>query len=312
MEALPLPVLADPTPEIDPRRVWATIARSAWLILGCVLLALAAGGIAVRRMEPVYQSSASIRVDARPGTVSAAAMYGMATDNVNLVATAIEELNSRSLSNDVADSLGLRLQLVEPRRTPRSAVVAWARVEPAAPLGGYQFVQASDNRVTVREISGKTIGTFPLASPIALPGVTVQLAPTALAKDGEATLRVSSLEEASAMVRGRANVTQPNLNANIVLVTFEGNDPILVRDLANVMAARFVRKRLEAEKAGARSTLVLLRRQLDTLGSEMREREQHAPEDEPGAAGDRRPHPARVDLRRGIGENRKGKSFHWT
>ena len=67
MEALPLPALADPAPEIDPRRVWATIARSAWLILGCVLLALAAGALAVRRMDPVYQSTASIRIDARPG-----------------------------------------------------------------------------------------------------------------------------------------------------------------------------------------------------------------------------------------------------
>src|SRR5215218_3758555 len=120
MEALPLPVLADPAPEIDPRRVWATIARSAWLILGCVLLALAAGAVAVRRMEPVYQSAASIRIDARPGTAGAVAMYGIPTDNVNLVATAMEELSSRSPSQDVADSLGLRLQIAEPRRTPRS------------------------------------------------------------------------------------------------------------------------------------------------------------------------------------------------
>ena len=129
MEALPLPVLADPAPEIDPRRVWATIARSAWLILGCVLLALAAGAVAVRRMEPVYQSTASIRIDSRPGTTSAAAMYGLPTDNVNLVATAIEELNSRSLSNDVVDSLGLRLVVGEPQRMPRSAVLAWAKVD---------------------------------------------------------------------------------------------------------------------------------------------------------------------------------------
>ena len=69
MEALPLPVLADPAPEIDPRRVWATIARNAWLILGCVLLALTAGAVAVRRMEPVYQSTASIPVALRPPCV---------------------------------------------------------------------------------------------------------------------------------------------------------------------------------------------------------------------------------------------------
>src|SRR3954452_20675261 len=157
MEALPLPMLADPATEIDPRRVWATIARSAWLILGCVLLALAAGAVAVRRMEPVYQSTASIRIDARTGTAGAAALYGLPTDNVNLVATAMEELTSRSLSSDVADSLGLRLQVVEPRRMARSSVVVWARVDSGAPLHGYRFVRASSNRVTVRELSGKTI-----------------------------------------------------------------------------------------------------------------------------------------------------------
>src|SRR5258705_3051021 len=165
MEALPLPVLADPAPEIDPRRAWATIARSGWLILGCVLLALAAGAVAVRRMEPLYQATASIRIDARPGTMSPAAMYGMPTDNVNLVATAMEELTSRSLASDVADSLGLRLQLVAPRRTARSAAIHSARVEAGAPLRSYTFVQASNHRATVRELSGKTIGTFPLDSP---------------------------------------------------------------------------------------------------------------------------------------------------
>ncbi|HEX7977611.1 MAG TPA: polysaccharide biosynthesis tyrosine autokinase, partial [Gemmatimonadaceae bacterium] len=118
----------------------------------------------------------------------------------------------------------------------------------------------------------KTIGTFPIASAIALPGASVQLAPNALA-NGDVTLQLASLEQASAIVRARMQATQPNLNANIVLVTYEGNDPVLVRDLANVTAARFVRKRLEAEKAGARSTLVLLRQQLDTLGREMRSRE---------------------------------------
>ncbi|MEO8563011.1 MAG: polysaccharide biosynthesis tyrosine autokinase [bacterium] len=271
MEALPLPVLADPTPEIDPRRIWATIARSAWLILGCVLLSLAAGAVAVRRMEPVYQSSASVRIDAKPGNMGAA-MYGLPTDNVNLVATAMEELSSRSLSNDVADSLGLRLQVAEPLRTPRSAVIGWARVASAAPLRAYRFVQASNNRVTVRELGGPTLGTFPLTSTIALPGVSLRLAPSALLK-GDASLQVTSLEEASAIVRGRASVTQPNMNANIVLITYEGNDPQLVLDLANVTASRFVRKRLEAEKAGARSTLALLRTQLDTLGGEMRVRE---------------------------------------
>ena len=56
-------------------------------------------------------------------------------------------------------------------------VIEWARVDGKAPLRSYSFVQASNNRVTVRELSGKTIGTFPIASAIALPGASVQLTP---------------------------------------------------------------------------------------------------------------------------------------
>jgi len=273
MEALPLPVLADPAPEIDPRRVWATIARSAWLILGCVLLALAAGAVAVRRMDPVYQATASIRVDAKSVSSSTAAMmYGLPTDNVNLVATAMEELTSRSLSQDVADSLGLRLQVDLPRRAARSAIIAWAKVDSAAPMRRYRFTPGAGGKVTVHEISGSTAGSYDAHAIITLPGVSLRLADSALAT-GEAVLQVISLSDASGVVRSRLQVMQPNLNANIVTVTYEGNDPILVRDVANVVAARFVRKRLEAEKAGARSTVVLLRKQLDTLGREMAARE---------------------------------------
>ena len=272
MEALPLPVLADPAPEIDPRRVWATIARSAWLILGCVLLALAAGAMAVRRMEPVYQSTASIRIDARPGVTSAAAMYGLPSDNVNLVATAMEELTSRSLANDVVDSLGLRLVVSEPRRTPRSAVIASAHVDAAAPLATYRLALWGKDQVSVQELGGTPIGKFPLAGTIAVPGASFRLVASALA-NGEAVVQVASLEGASADLRARMNVGQPNLNANILTVTYEGNDPEMVREVANAVAARFVRKRLESEKASARSTVVLLRRQLDTLGREMRLRE---------------------------------------
>ena len=272
MEALPLPVLADPAPEIDPRRVWATIARSAWLILGCVLLALAAGAVAVRRMEPVYQSTASIRIDARPDAAIATAMYGLPSDNVNLVATAIEELSSRSLSNDVVDSLGLRLVVGEPARTPRSAVLVWAKVDADAPLRAYRLTAFGDKQVNVQELGGRAVGKFPLAGAVAVPGATFRLAESALAQ-GAAVVQVVPLEAAAAAVRARTQVNQPNLNANIVTVTYEGNDPVMVREVANVLAARFVRKRLEAEKAGARTTVVLLRRQLDTLGREMRQRE---------------------------------------
>ncbi len=271
MESLPAPVLSDTAPEVDLRRVWATIARSAWLILGCVLLSLGAGVVAVRRMDPVYQATASIRLDAR-GANAAAALYGVQSDNVNLMATAQEVMTSRSLASEVADSLGLRLKVDEPRRTPRSTIIAAAHVDSTAPMATYHIVAAAPGQVTVRDGANKTVGTFPANGPISLPGVRLGLAGGATAS-GEAILSVTSSEDALNLVRGHTSVVQPNPSANILTVTFDGNDPVLVRDVSNVLATRFVRKRLEAEKAGARSTLSLLRRQLDTLTTEVRTRE---------------------------------------
>lgn len=272
MEALPGSILADSAPEVDLRRVWATIARSAWLILGCVLLSLAAGAVAIRRLEPVYQATATVRLDARGASNAAAAIYGISSDNTNLLATAMEVMTSRSLASDVADSLGLRLQLDEPRRTARSAVIAFAHVDSAAPLTSYHLVPSVRGQLTVRDLSNRIVGTYLSASVINLPGARFRLADSALAA-GPALVRVTSAEEALGLVRGHVSVLQPNANANILNVTFEGNDPVLVRDVSNVLATRFVRKRLEAEKAGARSTVLLLRRQLDTLAGEMRARE---------------------------------------
>ena len=272
MEALPAPLLTDSSPDLDLRRVWATVARSAWLILGCVLLSLGAGVVAVRRMDPVYQATASIRIDPRNESSPAAAFYGVTSDNTNLMATAMEVLTSRSLANDVADTLGLRLQLDEPRRTPRSAVIASAHVDSLAPLVSYRLVPGAGGSVSVRDLSNRPLRSVRGSALIALPGITFRLRDSLLTS-GPALVRVTSLEDASNLVRSRVTVAQPNQNANILTVRYEGNDPVLVRDISNALAERYVRKRLDAEKAGARSRVALLKRQLDTLSGEMGLRE---------------------------------------
>ncbi len=266
MDALPNPMLADTAPDLDLRRVWATIARSAWLILGCVVLALGAGTVAVRRTEPVYQATASIRIDSRgSGPVSP---FSFSTDNTNLMATAMEVLTSRSLANEVADSLGLRVRLEEPKRTARSTAIAFSQVDSSAPVQGYRLQPNARGQISVRDLQNKSFGTFPGNGLITLPGVRLRLTNPTL-NGAPIVLRVISPEEASNLVRGHITVSQPNSAANIIAVRFEGNDPVMVRDVSNVLAARFVRKRLDAEKAGARSTVALLHRQLDTLSSEM-------------------------------------------
>ena len=272
MEALPGSVLVDSAPEVDLRRAWATIARSAWLILVCVVLAMAVGVVAVRRLQPVFQATASIRLDARGASNPAAALYGITSDNTNLMATAVEVITSRSLAYDVVDSLGLRLRR---RRADADASQRRARLGARGLRRTDDELQAVSRAragtIVVRDLANRQLASGPWATPFHLPGVSFRIADATVA-DG-AVLRVTSMEAALTMVRGHVSVMQPNASANILNVTFEGNDPELVPEVSNVLASRFVRRRLEAEKAGARSTVRLLRRQLDTLAGEMRVRE---------------------------------------
>src|SRR5258708_4899292 len=179
MEALPAPLLTDSSPDLDLRRVWATVARSAWLILGCVLLSL-------------------------------------------------------------------------------GATVVSSRLVPAA--GGSVSVRALSNR-PLRSVRGSAL--------IVLPGITFRLRDSLLTS-GPALVRVTSLEDASNLVRSRVTVAQPNQNANILTVRYEGNDPVLVRDVSNALAARYVRNRRDAEKAVARNRLAFLTPPLHTLPRHIR------------------------------------------
>ncbi|CAN5311388.1 hypothetical protein BH09GEM1_BH09GEM1_18720 [soil metagenome] len=271
MEALPGSVLVDSAPEVDLRRAWATVARSAWLILACVLLSIAIGVVAVRRMRPVFQATASIRMDARGASGPAALLFGITSDNANLMATASEVITSRALSSEVADSLGLRLAVEEPVRTARSAILVFAHVDSGARMNTYRLAAGGSGTIDVRDQFNRVVQQGPWNALFSFAGVSFRLADQALANG--ALLRVTSAEDALSLVRSHVTVVQPNANANILNVTFEGTDPVLVPEVSNVLASRFVRRRLEAEKAGARSTVKLLHRQLDTLAAEMRTRE---------------------------------------
>ena len=62
--------LTEPNPEIDLRRAWATISRSAWIIVVCVGLSLAAAVVAVQRVQKSYLAQATVRIENQTKTAS--------------------------------------------------------------------------------------------------------------------------------------------------------------------------------------------------------------------------------------------------
>ena len=135
MTNLPMVVPVEPNTPLDLRRGWQTIARSAWIIVVSVGLAVAAGVVAARRVEPLYQSEVTVRID-EPKPSATSQMY-FGPDYQQLLATSTEIITSRNLAYEVVDSLGLRLAVLVPQRTSRSAMVrrAWEAKAPKRLIG---------------------------------------------------------------------------------------------------------------------------------------------------------------------------------
>ena len=266
MSNLPMVVPVEPNTPLDLRRGWATIARSAWIIVVCVGLAVAAGVVAARRVEPLYQAETTVRID-EPTPSGMSTMY-FGPDYQQLLATSTEIITSRNLALEVVDSLGLRLAVLQPQRTPRSAVVQWAAVAPDAPDAEFRF-QRVPGGYEVRRLPGDVVlGTFSDTMPMALPGVTLQLTPAARLEERLSLVLVPRLVVANGL-RASLEVLQTNRDANVLRITFRGTDPELTRDIPNVVAHRFVQRKMDLERVSARQTVTYLQAQLGSLNDQL-------------------------------------------
>jgi capsular exopolysaccharide synthesis family protein len=268
-----LPVLADPgdaNQEIDLRRAWQTVARSAWIIVICVGLATAAAMLAVRRIDPVYTASATIRIEEK----SASESFGMfSSDYTNVLATATQILTSRQLAYDVVDSLGMRLSVYQPVRRMRSELVRAAHINPDAPSQAYRLDRAGNDVREVRLLpSEKLLGTFPDSMPIPLHGGWLLLSGGASRYD-RLVLTVHPRNDVASALRDAIHVSQPGRDANVLRLSYTGRDPVEAMQVPNVLARAYVRRRIDLAASGARSTVSYLQRQVAVVGEQLSQQE---------------------------------------
>lgn len=266
MSNLPMVVPVEPNQPLDLRRGWATIARSAWIIVVCVGLAVAAGVVAARRVEPLYQAETTVRIDEPRPTGMTNAYFG--PDYQQLLATSTEIITSRNLALEVVDSLGLRLAVLQPQRTPRSALVRWAVVDSDAPEAEYRFTRTTGGYEVRRFPGDEILGTFSDTMPIALPGLQLQLSPEGRLEERMQFVLVPRLIVANGL-RGALEVAQPNRDANVLRIIFRGTDPELTREIPNAIARRFVQRKMDLERVSARGTVTYLQAQLGSLDGQL-------------------------------------------
>ncbi|HEY4658858.1 MAG TPA: Wzz/FepE/Etk N-terminal domain-containing protein, partial [Gemmatimonadaceae bacterium] len=266
---------AEPNQEIDLRRAWATIARSAWIIVVCVGLAVAAAVVAARRVEPRYTAMATVRIeDANRGAgASAAIAYFGGSDYQTTLAVASELITSRSLASEVVDLLGLRLSVALPQRTVRSQLVASAHFLPDAPSVSYRLIKVEGGHEVRLTQPDSLLGVYPDTGELRLIGGAVRLTGEGHALD-RLLVVVEPRVNAAEWLRGSVGVDQVNKDANVLSISYRGRDSALVSQLPNAIAHAFVKKRLELDRSGATAQEEYLRKQLATLTADVTEKEQ--------------------------------------
>ena len=173
------------------------------------------GGRARRRVgrgthvhgRPVYESTASIRIDEDPSNVPVLDILETISTG-SQVETEMEVLRSRTLAEDVVDSLALQVVLAGPRGVARGEVVERIHVETWAPPGLYRLTREGDVFTGVEESTEADVGSFTIGQPSVLPGVTFMLTPEA-AEHAELRVRVQSFEDAVKRLSEAVTVARP-------------------------------------------------------------------------------------------------------
>lgn len=275
MDNLPAlqPSFAEPNQEIDLRRAWQTVTRSAWIIVVCVGLAVIAALVAARQVEPTYSAAATVRIDERQsGPIGAAAMYGFGVDNQSAMAMAAEVITSRSLASEAVDSLGLRLNITQPPTPVRSRYIAWAKLNSDAPSLAYRVLNTPAGREVHTIAPDSLLGTYPDSVPLAIIGGRL-----ALTADGRAlehfNLSVEARVQVAEYLRASITVQPTNKDANVVSISFTGKDSALARDIPNVVSRLFVHRRMELDRSGSKSQVDYLQRQMAQLQADVTDAE---------------------------------------
>jgi polysaccharide biosynthesis transport protein len=247
-------------------RVWHAI-RHHWLLIAIgVAVGIVLAVVLTERATPIYQAAASLQIEEKQQNLPE--LFKTLSTGAEIT-TDMEVLKSRALVDATAMALALRFRVVQPARVPRSALFSTIEIDDSAPPGRYQFQLQDDDRYIVTDaVTGTSLGFATPGIPIVFRGMRL-----ALARGGpRASLIVVDVAPTAQTVDGikaALRVEQASLGANVVTLSYEDTDPILVRQVPNMVMARFMARRQDALRAEARGTASFLRGQLATVSVQL-------------------------------------------
>ncbi|HET7457965.1 MAG TPA: polysaccharide biosynthesis tyrosine autokinase [Gemmatimonadaceae bacterium] len=245
------------------------------------LVALATGvtmvsAVAITAWLPrTYQSTATIRIDDRARTLPALdALRGL--DQESDVGAEMAELSSRSVAEEVADSLALRV--TASARGGRRGDALLARGALLRVLGAtrdddtlaFRLTRRGDGSYVVRAMPrGDSIATARPGVPVHAGEITFAVVPGAAERAPVIDVAVIAFDDAVDAMRKRLRVVRPARESNLVTVSYTSHDPLMARDVPNAVVTRFIDRRLSARQAETRATARFLRDQVDRMSGQL-------------------------------------------
>lgn len=253
-----------PEHEIHLRDIWNLLLRNWWVLGLSLLLVTGATAAYTWYVVPVYESVTTIRIEEERTELPVLDILQTLSTGSE-VETEMEVVRSRTLAEDVVDSLGLQIQVISPRGVARAEVLRSLFVERWAPEGIYVLDRQPSGAFAIHhDESGETFGTTSAAEPAALPGATFQLTEAA-SSHNQIIVGVSGFDGAVQGIQGSISVSRPNREASIITVRYQSSDTQLVHQVPNTLAERFIARGKAVRKTEATSTVSFLQVQIDTL-----------------------------------------------
>ena len=246
--------------------VLATIRRQWIWMVGTTLVGVGLTVLFTLRQRPVYEAHATLRLAEQQSPLATTDVLA-AMSAPSTIETEMEIIRSRSVAEDVVDSLGLRVRIAEPKGEPTHDIFGLLRVAPEAPSGIY-VVERDPTAYSVQTPDGDAMASTYDSSVVAS-GLEVRPLPLDQGGPKRIVLKVQPRSEAAEALRGGLRVTRPQQNAGIVSVGYQSTDPALATDIVNDISTAYILRRTETQRQQYRATVVFLEGQVTTIGDEL-------------------------------------------
>lgn len=249
-----------------PRRipVWGVVRHHAWLVLGAGALAAVCAAVAERFINPVYESAASVRVEAKDAHLPG--VY-QSTTNGTEVADALDLMHSRTLAGQIVDSLGLRVRILSPQPA-RAGLFTRIHATRTTDTGTFTFVHEGTGFAVLTGKPTRRVAVVRPNEPVNLAGAILVPASEAAA-ESRIVVRVDGFETAVASLTEAMTIDRAGRESQVITIRYRSPDAALARDVPNVAVADFLAMRRHTQQVETGSTAAALRQQVQRVAAEL-------------------------------------------